>query len=319
MGKEGKLQWNLKIMELKLNRPWSIARGSAKHKTNFIIEVRSGNQVGFGEVAPNLRYGETPEKIVEQFEYFLKVFRRAGRVDTNKCCQSLSFGIQSALSHMVENDDYHIGVEDLDRIARSRSIPIMEPCELAPYLKSCAGSDLFKVKVTKNTAQSTLKKVASLTPKSLIVDANESFESLESYHKFEELAQRVGVKLIEQPFPANRIDLYTEARKLRSIPIFADESLTNQKNLETLAKFFDGVNIKLMKSGSYETAIEQFRSAKNLGLGTMLGCMIETGLGISSAARLVQFADYIDLDGHTFLQEDPFGTLLENCPYSKAS
>ena len=46
-------------------------------------------------------------------------------------------------------------------------------------------------------------------------------------------------------------------------------------------------------------------AARALGLGVMLGCMIESGLGISAAAQIASLCDHVDLDGNLLLAEDP--------------
>lgn len=311
------MKWNLKIMELKLNTPWVISRGQSNHKTNFIVQVTDGNKRGLGEVAANIRYGEDPNLIVDQFREFNQHFQRTGQITSNNCCQSLSFGIQSALTHFLEGDD-NVAKFSCSQLERIHSVPLLKDREIPKFLNRVEAFPILKIKVGRKNPIGYLKKLASYSSAKLLVDANEAFEDLDLYLEFENLCQRLGVELIEQPFGSHRVDLYTELRNYRQIPVFADESLTNQTDLYTLSLLFDGVNIKLMKAGSYEVAIEQFKQAESYGLKTMLGCMIESGLGISSALRLVQFADYVDLDGNLFLQEDPFSNLLEETQYKVA-
>ena len=92
----------------------------------------------------------------------------------------------------------------------------------------------------------------------------------------------------------------------------ADESITTGEVTSYYKERFDGINIKLMKSGGYFTAIKQIRQAKRLGLEIMIGCMIESSLGISSAMNLAYGLDYFDLDGMLIIQKDPFDLVHEN-------
>jgi L-alanine-DL-glutamate epimerase-like enolase superfamily enzyme len=48
------------------------------------------------------------------------------------------------------------------------------------------------------------------------------------------------------------------------------------------------------------------RAARQAGLKTMLGCMIETSVLISAAAHLAELCDYLDLDGNLLITNDPF-------------
>lgn len=116
--------------------------------------------------------------------------------------------------------------------------------------------------------------------------------------------------LIEQPLHHS---LGLEAwRDLRSEmpegapPIFADESAQTATDLAGLAGYADGVNVKLLKCGSFDGAIEMIAGARGLGLGVLLGCMIESSLGITAAAHLAPWADWIDLDGHFYLAHDDY-------------
>src|SRR5207247_3037602 len=66
-----------------------------------------------------------------------------------------------------------------------------------------------------------------------------------------------------------------------------------------------GINIKLAKSGGIREAVRMAHAARALGLGVMLGCMIESGLGISAGAHIASLCDHVDLDGNLLLADDP--------------
>jgi L-alanine-DL-glutamate epimerase-like enolase superfamily enzyme len=48
------------------------------------------------------------------------------------------------------------------------------------------------------------------------------------------------------------------------------------------------------------------RRAREEGLKVMIGCMLESSVGIAAAAQLAPLADYLDLDAHLLLQSDPY-------------
>ena len=56
-------------------------------------------------------------------------------------------------------------------------------------------------------------------------------------------------------------------------------------------------------------AVPGSHAARALGLQVMLGCMIESELGIAQAAQLASLVDYIDLDGHLLISSRPFSGL----------
>src|SRR5207245_9433480 len=77
-------------------------------------------------------------------------------------------------------------------------------------------------------------------------------------------------------------------------------------DIPKLANAFDGVNVKLMKCGGMLEAYRMLQIAKSLGMKTMLGCMIESSIGVTAAAHLSPLVDYADLDGNLLIANDPY-------------
>ena len=120
------------------------------------------------------------------------------------------------------------------------------------------------------------------------------------------MLEKANIVMIEQPLPAKRFEDLAWLRERTPLPLVADEDLTCAQDLRALADVYDGVNIKLMKIGGLQPAMQMIHTAKSLGLKVMLGCMIESSLGITAAAHLSPLANWIDLDGSLLLREDPF-------------
>jgi L-alanine-DL-glutamate epimerase-like enolase superfamily enzyme len=72
------------------------------------------------------------------------------------------------------------------------------------------------------------------------------------------------------------------------------------------AKRAHGINIKLAKSGGIREALRMAHAARALDLGVMLGCMVESGLGIAAAAQIASLCNHVDLDGNLLLADDPW-------------
>ena len=117
------------------------------------------------------------------------------------------------------------------------------------------------------------------------------------------------VELLEQPLPKGSVKLLSTISNKSPVPIFVDEDCMVSRDIESLAGKVKGVNIKLMKSGSIIEALNMINLAKSYNLKIMLGCMIESSCAISAAVSLSPMADYIDLDGHLLLENDPFSGL----------
>lgn len=143
----------------------------------------------------------------------------------------------------------------------------------------------------------------------LLLDVNGGWDLAEAPLMIEKLAE-YSPGLIEQPVHHRLgVDAWEELRTLlpgNAPPLFADESAQTADDVAALAPFVDGVNIKLLKCGSFDAAVAMFAAAREHSLQTLLGCMIETSLGTTAAAHLAPWADWIDLDGHFYVANDDF-------------
>lgn len=143
----------------------------------------------------------------------------------------------------------------------------------------------------------------------LLLDVNGGWDMAEAPLMIEKVGE-YSPTLIEQPIHHRLgVDGWEELRALlpgNPPPIFADESVQTVEDVNALADFVDGVNIKLLKSGSFDAAVAMISKAREQGLQILLGCMIETSLGTTAAAHLAPWADWIDLDGHFYVADDDF-------------
>lgn len=149
-----------------------------------------------------------------------------------------------------------------------------------------------------------VRAVRAVTGLPLQVDVNEYWELDEALAAVEELAE-LGVEYVEQPLPAG--DPGGERLKRESrLPIYLDEDVHTLATVAACADRAHGVNIKLAKSGGIREAVRMAHAARALGLGVMLGCMVESGLGIAAAAQIGSLCDHLDLDGNLLIAEDPW-------------
>jgi len=138
----------------------------------------------------------------------------------------------------------------------------------------------------------------------LQVDVNEGWSVEEALEALPLLAD-AGVEYCEQPLPAG--DPGGPELKARSpIPIYVDEDCHTLGDVAACAERAHGINVKLAKSGGIREAVRMVHAARALGLGCMLGCMIESGLGIAAGAHVASLFDHVDLDGNLLLANDPF-------------
>ncbi len=161
------------------------------------------------------------------------------------------------------------------------------------------GLDIATVSVARNAAPEA----------QLILDVNGGWDPVQAPHMIEKLGY-YSPALIEQPIHHRHGPEAWEELRANvpggAPPIFADESVQTAADIPALAPFVDGVNIKLLKCGSFDAAIAMVATAREHSLQTLLGCMIETSLGTTAAAHLAPWVDWIDLDGHFYVANDDF-------------
>jgi L-alanine-DL-glutamate epimerase-like enolase superfamily enzyme len=171
------------------------------------------------------------------------------------------------------------------------------------------GFSVLKVKVGSDSYGTSrmLRALRDAAPSAVIrVDANEAW-NMRVARTLIPVMERHEIELIEQPFSRDHHEGMAELTRISSIPIVADEMVQGPTDVELIArgKLAHGVNIKLQKVGGLTVAARMAQRARELGLQVMVGCFIESGVGIAAASQLVGVCDWADLDGHILLRDNP--------------
>jgi L-alanine-DL-glutamate epimerase-like enolase superfamily enzyme len=310
-----------KIRKLELRNTWTISRNSSSYKQNVFVKIEKDAITGYGEAAPNVRYGETPEmseKIINQVSETLL------KQDLSKYSQ-----VKEVLDELIVGQNCAKAALDIaimDWVAKKQNLPLYKMLGLdpdkTPVTSFSIGIDkpdmiktkvsqaldypILKIKVGNENDEEIIDAVRSVTDKPIRVDANEGWTDKETAVKKIEWMQSKGVEFIEQPMPAKMLEETAWLRQRVDMPIIADEAVINAKDIPSLAQVYDGINIKLMKSGGIQEALKMIQAARDLDLKIMIGCMIESSVAITAAAHLSPLADWADLDGNLLITNDPF-------------
>jgi len=316
--------WIEKI-HLSLTVNWKLSRNQTTFKENFIVHLDIGKDHFRSEIAPNIRYRETPESIEEEFSRWIKdtdlslIESEESLLISLSSVQfhSLRFGLESVfLSYFAKRENQSLasflGLKPQRDVATSFTMPILPVGEIADYLKKVSRFKSLKIKVNAETAQEMLFEISKYTQVKLRIDGNEAWRDYDQYRKFEESLQAMNVELIEQPFPSSFQDEYIRLKKETPFKILADESIEDVGDFLQLKKQFHAINIKLMKTGSLLVARDLIQKARAHELEVMMGCMIETTIGISYGMLFSGMVDYVDLDGFLLLKNDPFQLVKES-------
>lgn len=309
---------NYKVVELQLKTTWKISRNASDTKKNLILELNGKRS----EIAPNIRYGESIDTAIDEIEKFnlLNIELPKEMSEIREIMRNVSghhstkFGIESLLIKQLNKP-----ISDLlviappNKVMTSFSLPIMEVGLIKEYLQQNSGYQSYKIKVDRESAIENVKLVQSITRKKLRIDANEGFSSCDEVMHFLSSIKTHQIEFLEQPLASSNIVEQEKLFKVCPVEIIADESVEDNANFNLLKNRFHGINVKLMKAAGLLNAVRLLKEAKSNGMKTMLGCMIETSLGISYAMEINSLADYIDLDGHLLIKNDPFDLInLEN-------
>lgn len=181
-----------------------------------------------------------------------------------------------------------------------------EVVDIEAKLRELPVTKVLKVKLGAANDLLVLDAIKALDDRLLFLDANQGWDDLDQALAAYERAGAERVVGLEQPFAKNRWDLHKELRDRIPAPIFGDESIQGMSDLERAPEAFSGVNLKLMKCGGLDVAMEMADRARELGLKVMLGSMSESSLGCAAMATLQGQAEFVDLDGPWLIKNDPF-------------
>jgi L-alanine-DL-glutamate epimerase-like enolase superfamily enzyme len=321
------INWQIEALRLELKYTWKLSRNATTFKINNIITVGDGTYTGKGEVAPNIRYNETPEGMLSSFALFTQqapeqvnsIEELTDLLNGLSLPNALRFGIESAYVHYTCNKkgisvtDF-LGIKPPSPLTTSFSLPIMPADEVATFYRTHHLSRFkrLKLKVNAEYAHDLLQALSAVTSQPLIVDANEGWTNPEELITFLHELKTYNIDVIEQPMPAGMEAEYVHVKKHSPFLLIADESVCHHADFEALQHQFHGINMKLMKAGGYINGLRLLNGAVKHKMHTMVGCMIETSLGISSAMNLCAGIEFVDLDGFMIVKDEPFGLVKEH-------
>jgi L-alanine-DL-glutamate epimerase-like enolase superfamily enzyme len=320
------LNWKIEQLQLNLKYTWKISRNATNFKINSIITCSDKINEGKGETAPNIRYNETPELMVQVFGKFTAAgannIKNANELSVIlneiNTPSALRFGIEQAYIHYLCSKE-NITIYDFLKIEKSHksntcyTLPIMEPNEIVTFFNqnNLNRFAYLKIKTSVDGALDEVKTLSSIYNKPILIDANEAWKDADQLINFIDNLKGCNIAFIEQPMHSSMVAEYKYVKPRISLPLMADESFCAHVDFQELKLQFDAVNMKLMKAGGYLNGLRLIYEAKKNGFKTMVGCMVETTLGISGAYAFTSLTNFADLDGYMLIDKEPYGFLKE--------
>jgi L-alanine-DL-glutamate epimerase-like enolase superfamily enzyme len=312
--------------ELLLANPWKIAstKGSGTHRT-VIVELTDADGVNaIGEAAPSVLYGESADgllKFLAQLDPARLSFSDVrGSMDFLETLPAIPVAAKCVLNLALVDgaakragrpvyDFLGLGFRENHHVT-SFSVGIDAPDIIRRKVLDAEQYPVIKLKVGDPRDRENFAALRSVAPEKFVrVDANEGWKTKEDALRMLEwlAATDKKIQFVEQPMPrdAGAADLVW-LKERSPLPLFADESCHAVKDIPRCAECFHGVNVKLVKTGGVSMAFDTLQAARQAGLKTMIGCMIETSVLVSAAAHLAELADFLDLDGNLLITNDPF-------------
>ncbi len=287
-----------------------ISRGAKTKAAVVRVIISDGTHSGQGECVPYARYGESIASVVSQIHASISMIENGitrpdllSAMPAGAARNAVDCALWDLEAKQLKTSAFQMaGIEKCLPVTTAFTLSMGTPQSMAEAAQAAAHRPLLKIKVGGVGDLERLQTVREAAPNSkIIVDANEGWnnENLEV-----NLAQcfKLGVTLVEQPLPAGHDALLAHID--HPVLIFADESVHQAKDLATLKGRYDGVNIKLDKAGGLTEALKMHAIAKEIGLKSMIGCMVGSSLAMAPAFALAQTADFVDLDGPLLLARD---------------
>jgi L-Ala-D/L-Glu epimerase / N-acetyl-D-glutamate racemase len=301
------------IARLQLAETFVISRESQDVAEVVQVEVRHGDLSGFGEAAPIERYGESAASAlawlgtVELGDDPWALNELAGELPPGQ--QAARAAVDAAL-HDLQGKLTGLPVYKLLGLRpagppTSWTIWLGDPDDMARRAEAAAARGFRRLKLKLGGGDgldlARVFAVRGATDLPLQADVNE-FWSLDEALEY---LPQMELQYCEQPLPAGDSG-GPELKRRSPVPIYLDEDCHTLEDVAFCAERAHGINIKLAKSGGIREAVRMANAARALGLGVMLGCMVESGLGIAPGAHIASLCDHIDLDGNLLLADDPW-------------
>lgn len=315
------MKLNLYAVRLPLRDPFTISRGTITHQDSLIVALEHDGITGYGEVTANDYYGHTISAMSEALnglseDDLAMCFEDTPENNWDRLSERLGGDMFSLSALDMASHDWHArnsgatlwhhwGLTWNPDLQSSFTIGIDTVQEMRRKLDADSGWDLYKIKLGTDHDLEIIRQLRQCTEATFRVDANCAWSAQQTIDYSKEL-RHLGVQFIEQPLPrsadpADKQRVFEES----SLPIIADEDCQTEADLETCFQFFHGINVKLCKCGGLTPARKMLTEAKRREKLTMVGCMVESAVGISGAAQLTPLLDFADLDGANLISDSP--------------
>jgi L-alanine-DL-glutamate epimerase-like enolase superfamily enzyme len=315
------LTLSAEVVTLHTKHPFVIARGGRSAYEVVWVRLTDGDGIeGWGEASPSSYYGETAQTVLnvldtlsehlpdDPFDLEGAEQRFERTVPKNGAARAaLSAALHDLVGKRFGQPLWRLWGLDPTRAPQSSfTIGIDTPERVRRKIAEAEEYPILKIKLGTDHDEDILRTIRDATDKPIRVDANAGWTREQALGMLPVL-KAYGVELLEQPLVPDDLEGIAAVRRASpGIPVVVDESCIVATDIPKVAGAVDGINIKLAKCGGLREALRMIATARAHGLLVMVGCMIETSIGITAAAHFTPLVDVADLDGAALTADDPF-------------
>ena len=316
-----------KKIELPFEYPFTISGGRTKtHQPSLLVALSLGNVTGYGEAPAISYYNITVEQMIADIEKYKTMIEKFALTEVERYWHYLH--------HLIPNNPFLVCALDIacwDLMGKLKKQPLYKLWQTewnnTPLTDYTIGLDtiekmvekmeqkpwpVYKIKLGLPDDIEIITELRKHTNAVFRVDANGGWALAEAIEKINEL-KNLNVEFIEQPLAKDAGSDMKILYEQSALPLIADESCVQEKDVEKCAGCFHGINIKLTKCSGITPALRMIKKARELNIKVMVGSMNESTVGSAAIAHLLPQIDYVDMDGPLLLSEDvATGLMFEN-------
>ncbi|MDD3265673.1 MAG: dipeptide epimerase [Burkholderiales bacterium] len=320
-------------LRIPLIRPFITALRRTEHVEDIVVTILTDEgSIGYGAAASTpVITGDSQESIIgaiqiignkllgldiASFESILLMIQNSV-INNSSAKAALDMAIHDLVAKKLQTPLYKMlggGNSEIKTLTTVSVKDVNDMVEDARLFIS-QGFETLKIKVGQNPLEDIerLKKIREAVGNkiNIVSDANQGWDSKSALQIIDTLVNsNVGIAMVEQPCKAWDLENLKYIRDNSPLPIFADESAFNIRDVTNILanRIADGINIKLMKSGGIYQARTIYDLSTAHNIPCMAGCMLESPIGLAAMASFVvsrHNIQFVDLDSITMIKANP--------------
>ena len=304
------MKFSAHLENWELTEPFRIAGSEWRSSASLVVQLSEGSHVGRGEAQGVFYMEETAQSIFKQVHDVTKIISSGiSRDDLQDLLPA--GGARNAVDCALWDLECKRSGKTIWELTGIDPKPVitvftigLEDTSEAMAAKAAAAADapILKIKLDGHLPYEKLAAIRAARPDAkLVVDANQGW----SFELLKEVIPKcidLDLGMIEQPLARGGDEMLEDFES--PITLAADESCLDTSELETAARRYNMINIKLDKTGGLTEALRLARAAKEKGCKLMVGNMVGTSLSMAPSFVVAQLCDFVDIDGPLLLKYD---------------